>query len=147
MKCAGPLIILSIMLAGCAIERAQVAESAQSQMSGMSREQVLACMGPPGQRMTEGQTEVWSYGSGGKTIAQAFGDSSTTGSAMISGNSIYGSASTTSSGTAIAERRYCVVNIVMTGGTVSAVNYSGPTGGLLTSGEQCAYAVRPCVKK
>jgi hypothetical protein len=31
-------------------------------------------------------------------------------------------------------------------GAVSAVNYQGPTGGLITAGEQCAYAVEPCVK-
>jgi hypothetical protein len=147
MKRAVQFIALCIILTGCAVERAQVADSAQSQMIGMSREQVLACMGPASQRVTEGKTEVWSYGSGGQTIAHAFGDSNTTGSAVISGNSIYGRASTKSSGTAIAERRYCVVNVVMASGAVSVVNYSGPTGGLLTGGEQCAYAVRGCVKK
>jgi len=35
----------------------------------------------------------------------------------------------------------------MTGGYVTAVNYQGPTGGLLTCGEQCAYAVEACTKK
>jgi hypothetical protein len=36
--------------------------------------------------------------------------------------------------------------VVMSGGAVSAVNYQGPTGGLITAGEQCAYAVDACVK-
>jgi hypothetical protein len=35
----------------------------------------------------------------------------------------------------------------MNSGRVTAVNYAGPTGGLLTAGEQCAYAVDACVKK
>jgi hypothetical protein len=38
------------------------------------------------------------------------------------------------------------VNIVMTNGVVSEVNYTGPTGGLLTQGEQCAYAVQNCAQ-
>jgi hypothetical protein len=147
MKPTATLAALFLTLAGCAVERAQVAGDAKARMVGMSRERVLACMGPPGQRLAEGKTEVWSYASGGQTIAHAFGDANTTGSAMISGNSIYGNANTTSSGTAIAERRYCIVNIVMADGTVGAVNYSGPTGGLLTGGEQCAYAVRGCVEQ
>ena len=70
-----------------------------------------------------------------------------TGSATISGNTAYGSTSGTSSGLAIAQRRYCVINVVMAGDAVSTVNYSGPTGGLLTGGEQCAYAVRGCIRK
>jgi len=36
--------------------------------------------------------------------------------------------------------------MVFAGGAVSAVNYQGPTGGLITAGEQCAYAVDACVK-
>jgi hypothetical protein len=43
--------------------------------------------------------------------------------------------------------RFCRVNVVMASGQVSAVNYLGRTGGLLTGGEQCAYAVDACVKK
>jgi len=33
-------------------------------MVGLSREQVLQCMGPPGNKMAEGASEVWSYESG-----------------------------------------------------------------------------------
>ena len=34
----------------------------------------------------------------------------------------------------------------MNNGYVSRVNYSGPTGGLITEGEQCAFAVQNCTK-
>jgi hypothetical protein len=50
------------------------------------------------------------------------------------------------SATAVSSSRFCNINIVMSGGIVSAVNYQGPTGGLLTRGEQCAYAVDRCTK-
>ena len=82
-------------------------------------------MGPPADRMTVGQTEVWSYQSGnGQTV----------GSVFASGGSGF------ASGFGVTEQRFCKVNIVMTKGEVSEVNYSGPTGGLLTQGEQCAFA-------
>lgn len=97
-------------------------------MVGMTKENVLTCMGPPASKAAEGATEVWSYDSGnGMEVASVSGDRY--------------------SATAVSSRRFCRVNVVMTSGAVSAVNYSGPTGGLLTAGEQCAYAVDACVKK
>jgi hypothetical protein len=121
------LVALGVMLAGCAIQRAQIAQDARAQMVGMSKEQVLTCMGPPAGKATEGQTEVWTYNSGdGTTIA----------SGSISGGSFSG----------VTASRFCRINLVMASGTVSAVNYQGPTGGLITAGEQCAYAVDACVK-
>lgn len=48
------IILLPLFMAGCALERAQTAATAQRTMIGMSKEQVLACMGPPGQRSAEG---------------------------------------------------------------------------------------------
>ena len=142
------LICFAAALSGCAIQRAQVAKDAREQMVGFSKEQVLGCMGPPANKAVEGQTEVWSFASGNgysSTIASA--DVSTTAQALRVGNQVYGSANSTGFGTAISTRRYCTVNVVMTAGLVSTVNYQGPTGGLLTSGEQCAFAVDACVKK
>ena len=54
--------------------------------------------------------------------------------------------SSTGFGSSVSHRRFCVVNIVLHDGAVSAVNYNGPTGGLLSQGEQCAYAVQNCVR-
>jgi hypothetical protein len=46
-------------------------------MIGLSKEQVLACMGPPVSKAKEGSTEVWSYPSGdGTTNASSFGSAS-----------------------------------------------------------------------
>ena len=139
---------LCAVLAGCALQRAQVAQDARAQMVGMTKEQVLACMGPPPNRAAEGQTEVWSYASGnGYSATVASANSSGNFEASRYGNSISGTSTGTASGTAISTRRFCTVNVVISGGAVSAVNYQGPTGGLLTAGEQCAFVVDACVKK
>jgi len=113
------IVALGVALGGCAFQRAEVAQQAQASMIGMPKEKVLACMGPPAQRATEGQTEVWAYNTT-PTLSPIDGSGAS---------------------------RSCTVNIAMSGGAVSEVNYRGPTGGLLTRGEQCAYAVDACVKQ
>ena len=57
-----------------------------------------------------------------------------------------GNATTMTLSSATATRRFCTVNVVMSEGRVSRLNYSGPTGGILTSGEQCAFAVENCTQ-
>ncbi len=145
------LLCSSFLLMGCAVQRAVVAQGAQEKMVGMSREQVLACMGPPATKAAEGATEVWSYGSGNdRTTTIGTGYAQTHGS--ISGErrgnqfSATGEATTTSLATVNSSRRYCTVNVVMTDGRVSRLNYAGPTGGILTGGEQCAFAIQNCVR-
>src|SRR5262245_9021430 len=96
------LVCCAAALSGCAIQRAQVAQDARAQMVGLSKEQVLGCMGPPANKAAEGQTEVWSYASGNgysSTIASA--DVNTTAQASRVGNQVYGSANSTGFGTAI----------------------------------------------
>lgn len=101
-------------------------------MVGLSKEQVLACMGPPANQATVGATEVWSYPSGnGRTDVAVIGSA---------GGGLFSSGG-------ISERRFCTVNITMTNGRVSQVGYVGPTGGLLSPNEQCAFAVANCVPK
>jgi hypothetical protein len=118
----------AVLLGGCAIQRAQEAQDARAQMVGMSKEQVLACMGAPVNKAAEGMTEVWAYNSGnGMTVADASYDR-------------FG-------GTVVSSSRFCNINVVMNKGQVAAINYTGPTGGLLTAGEQCAYAVDACVRR
>jgi hypothetical protein len=121
------VVALAAALCGCAIQRAQVAQDARVQMVGMSKEQVLACMGPPASKAAEAQTEVWGYNSGDGTVVA---------SGSVSGGNFSG----------VSSSRFCKINMVFAGGAVSTVNYQGPTGGLITAGEQCAYAVDACVK-
>jgi hypothetical protein len=125
-------VLTMLTLAGCAFERAQIAEDARAQMVGMTKEQVLACMGPPASRMAEGQTEVCCYRSGNGHVEVAT-DAQAVGSMVMGG--------------AVATARFCDVQVVMRGGRVAQINYAGPTGGLLTVGEQCAFVVRNCVRQ
>jgi hypothetical protein len=127
-------------------------------MIGLSKGEVLACMGIPQAKAVESNVEVWSYEAGnGRTDTVSDGYSNTnataTGAAQATriGNTVYaagtaaGNSQTSSVGFASTRRhRSCTVSVVMTNGSVSRVNYSGPTGGVLTKGEQCAYAVQNC---
>lgn len=153
MKPKGIALILALgayslaLLAGCSFERAQTAAAAQTQMIGFSKGEVLACMGIPAAKAVEGTTEVWSYETGnGRTDSVSNGYSSTNsavaGAAQATriGNSVYaagaaaGNSQTSSFGFGSTRHRSCTVSIVMTNGSVSRVNYSGPTGGVLTKG-------------
>ena len=127
-------ILVSLLLSACAIERAETAATAKRTMVGMTKEQVLTCMGPPAQTAQTGSTEVWRYGSGGDSLSGA----------VVTGTS-YGSGAT-ATGIGWSRNRYCIVDVVMRGGRVSKVNYSGRTGGLFSRGEQCAFAIENCVR-
>jgi len=123
-------------LSGCAIQRAQDAADAKTQMVGLRKEAVLRCMGPPANSAVVGATEVWSYNSGnGQTdtvdFANAWGTRGFAGGV----------------GSGVSTSRFCKIDIVMQSERVTQVNYSGPTGGLLTKGEQCAFAVENCVRQ
>jgi hypothetical protein len=154
-----PLIGLLLLLSGCVIQRAQTASVAQSSMVGLSKEQVLSCMGVPAASMTVGATEVWSYGSGnGRTDTYSTASASTVGASQTIGNATrigpttyfgantVGASNTNAFGFATSRHRSCTVSVVMSDDHVARVNYSGPTGGLLTQGEQCAFAVENCVR-
>ncbi len=145
------MVCCALGVAGCAVQRAVVAQGAQERMVGMSREQVLACMGPPVTKAAEGATEVWSYGSGNDrttTIGTGYAQTNGSTSGEQRGNqfSATGQATTTSLATVNSSRRFCTVNVVMMDGRVSRLNYAGPTGGILTGGEQCAFAVQNCLR-
>jgi len=61
-------VVIAACVADCAGDRAQIANYAQNKMVGLTKEAVLACMGTPASKATEGATEVWSYPSGNCTV-------------------------------------------------------------------------------
>ena len=141
-----PLIGLALfLLTGCVIQRAQTAANAQTGMVGMSKEQVLACMGVPNASMAEGNTFTTANSS---TVGsgQVLGSATRIGPTTYFGANATGASNTNAVGFATTRQRSCTINVVMSGGQVSRVNYSGPTGGVVTPGEQCAYAVQNCVR-
>jgi hypothetical protein len=138
MQKAIALMAAFVLVSGCAIQRAQLAGDAKTQMIGKSKEQVLACMGIPHGKAAEGTTEVWSYNSG-NGYTEGFGSSSVSASGGRGYASLFGTSSS------VSQSRFCTVNVTMMNGRVQALNYTGPTGGLLTEGEQCAFVLKNCV--
>jgi hypothetical protein len=57
-------IAVALALTGFKSERAATAADAMASIVDMTKEQVLARLGPPAKTKTVGQTEVWTYGSG-----------------------------------------------------------------------------------
>jgi hypothetical protein len=109
-------IVIGFALTACAIQRAQI--DARPNMIGLSKEQVLACMGPPTTQYAQGTTEVWSYNSENKVTPAVPGSG-----------------------------RYCTVNVKMWAGRVGAVDHLGPAGGLITFNEACAFLIEKCAAK
>ena len=120
------LLALGLTLTGCAGQRTETAQDPRTTMVGMQQEQVIACMGAPARKTLEAAGEVWEYSSDAR---------------MTVANASTGANSTRFSS------RLCDINIVFSNGHVSAVNFTGPTGGLPVSSDQCANAVNPCVKQ
>jgi outer membrane protein assembly factor BamE (lipoprotein component of BamABCDE complex) len=123
------LIILALAACG-SIQRSDDAAEAKVHMVGMSRQDVLECMGPPKKKAHQENTEVWSYASTDGTG----GNESTT--------VPIGSIKHTSSQH---DRSFCTVNVVMRDGVVTRVNYNGPSGIFYAPDEQCGFAVANCV--
>lgn len=132
------LLILFLPLAACStVGRSQTAAAAKVSMVGMSKEDILACMGPAKKKDSAGETEVWQYKStdntrGGPSNSVKMTDYWRTSYPERSDN-------------------FCMVNIVMKNDVVTRVNYNGPTSagslnGLASPDEQCGYAVANCVK-
>ena len=128
-------LVLSLLaaLSGCSVQRAETAAIAKTQLVGMTKEQVLQCMGGPASTARAGNTEVWTYYSGG--------DAYTSGNATAY---TFGS-TTTAYANARTRTRYCKIDLILNDDRISRVNYSGRTGGIITEGEQCAFAVQNCV--
>jgi len=104
---------------GCVFTRAETASTAKRSLIGMSKQQILQCMGAARNIQTEGNVDVWKYYSGGDYRA---------------------------TGITILRKRSCEINVIFKKDYVVNIMYSGRTGGILTRGEQCAYAVSNCVR-
>jgi hypothetical protein len=129
-RLAAALICL-VFLSGCAVQRTDDAAAAKSRMIGLSREEVLACMGPAKKKAHEGTTEVWSY-------LSTDGRSDSNGDLFKTTNYAHANGSH--------ERSFCTVNVVMKDGIVSAIHYNGPTSTYFFSqDDQCGFAVANCV--
>ena len=119
----GPLLALA--LTACA-EKPTVDQIAQVSMIGLSKRDILVCMGAPAGRLAPAErTEIWTYAVGHTTTATPpwaagldFSLSKPAGPSHV--------------------------KIVLTNARVSQVAYRMPDGGALSSGRQCTFCFQAC---
>jgi outer membrane protein assembly factor BamE (lipoprotein component of BamABCDE complex) len=125
-SCRVVALLACLFLADCEAQRARLAADAQTVMLGRTKEQVLACMGQPANKTTEGAAEVWSYLSGDGTIDAK----QSTGEGWVPG---------------ARSRSKCTINMTMMGGRVTRLSYVSPDGEPLAPNQQCAFALEDCI--
>src|SRR6202047_1198777 len=119
--------LVVVVLASCGpIQSGQVADQINA-MVGLSQEHVLSCIGPPSSTAHVGATEVWSSNVGGPVTT----------SAVMGGNQSVVAASATRS------QEFCVVNLTMQKGLVTAANYRSQ-GKLLAPSLPCYTVLHAC---
>jgi hypothetical protein len=106
MRCMACIGIMFLLAACASIQSSQVPDQINA-MNGLSKEQVLSCMGPPTTKSSEGVTEAWTYSSFGAVTTNA----------SLSGNRYGAFGSSTTS------QDSCIVNLTMRDGAVAAANY------------------------
>jgi hypothetical protein len=99
-----------------------VDQIAQSRMIGLSGHEIRECMGEPVRRRSVGATSIWWFASGTVRIEGE-------------GFATFG----------YKRHSLCNVEIILTKGKVSQVNYLGPEGDQLDLGERCDFDVGRCV--
>jgi hypothetical protein len=127
------LLIIVLLLSGCALQRAEMAYRAKSEIIGMSKTDLLMCAGVPIRQEKVDDLEFLIYSGGkdiqGAEVATATGDSNgATGVAV--GNPYY----------------YCEATFVLKDGTVQKVLYKSRRGGVFTKDEPCGFIVENCLK-
>jgi len=118
----------ALALGGCQpLETDQVA---QQSMIGLSKRDILACLGEPAQRDRAGQaTEIWTY-AGGRL--RGYGPQWAIG--LNTNLPPFGRPGT------------CDVVLTMTNVRVSEVGYAALDGGALPLGQECLFPVERCVR-
>ena len=127
-KSVAALGLAAVLLGACQpLETDQVA---QQSMIGLSKRDILACMGRPAQRAPAGEgTEIWTY-AGGRM--RGYGPQW----ALLLNTDV---APFTAGGS-------CDVVLVMTNGRVSQAGYTAVDGAGLPLGQECLFPVEACVK-
>jgi hypothetical protein len=129
-KFAAPVTVLAALaLSDC--QPLEVDQVAQQSMIGLSKRDILACLGQPAQRVPSGQaTEIWTYVGGqmhGYGPQWAIGLNTNLFPFTTAGS--------------------CDVVLVMTNARVSEVGYTAVDGGGgLPLGRECVFPVERCVR-
>ena len=125
------IFLIALATSSCArMQRANIANKAQTNLIGMSKLELYECAGTPSRKEVVEGVEFLTYvGGGDRTGHVAGGTSNNAGGGAFSSN-----------------RRYCEATFIIKDNKVSKINYSGRTGGWISKGEQCAFIVQNCVR-
>ena len=127
-KSAATLGLAAVLLGGC--HPLEVDQIAQASMIGLSKRDILACMGEPAQRVPAGQaTEIWTY-VGGRM--RGYGPQWAVG---LNTNLI-----------PLTQGGSCDVVLVMTNAHVSHAGYTAVGGDDLPLGQECIFPAERCVR-
>ncbi len=123
-------LFAALALGACEGEPLEVNQVAQQSMIGLSKRDILACLGPPAERAPAGQaTEIWTYVGG---QMRGYGPQWAIG---LNTNLL-----------PFTPPGSCDVVLVMTNAHVSEVGYAAVDGGALPLGRECVFPVERCVK-
>ena len=113
------ILTLYVFTSGCAVhKRMKVAETAKSELIGLSKTDILSCAGVPIRSEKVNDMEFLTY------VSDATGI-----------------------GFFHRSKRYCEVTFTLRNGVVEKVSYSGNTGGRFTEDEQCAHVLKSCINE
>jgi hypothetical protein len=124
-------MVLTCVLAGCAIADARIAHTAQQKLIGWSEVDLETCLGAPDQRSTFGDTDILTY----------YGNS-TNSSGLSLGLPFMGGFGITGGGGG-----YCHATFRVKEGRVAEVRYSGETDATFAPEAYCAPIVNGCVNQ
>lgn len=117
-----PFIFLA--LAGCAAQRAEVAQRARTELVGMPREELLRCAGKPASEEQTRSGEILIYA--GSTPDYSCPLKKWAGSEP--------------------PRRHCRARFTLERGRVAKVDYEDNSGKAIVTGDQCTFLVEHCVQ-
>ena len=121
------LVVLTLAMSACSIERNRTAEQAEAKLIGLTRAELYRCAGLPHRSEVIDGVEIATY------------DNQLTTSNALTLPFIGG-------GLTQGTNNYCRTTVTIDRGAVRSVNYAGDTGPFYAEHEQCAFTVRACVK-
>lgn len=124
-------MVLTFMLAGCAVGDARIAHSAQQKLIGWSEVDLESCLGAPDQKATFGDIDILTY----------YGNS-TSSTGLTFGVPFLADIGVTGGGGG-----YCHATFRLKEGRVTEVRYSGETNATLAPDAYCAPIISGCLNQ
>jgi hypothetical protein len=137
--------LIGLALIACSNQTVPTVTAARKSMSGMSAEQITACMGRPGTVLTQDNTTVWSYNTlNQSTDATPILVDPTSLSSLNAPMSAGPQSGSFAAALAPPPRPACTVAVIFNQGQVDGVNFLDPNGAQLSRSDGCGQLVQQC---